>query len=361
MRDAQAREQEAIMKTSRKILSLMVIMIAVLPAAYAVAEPMPTVDEILDKYTQALDSTASFIDQYEKTGKFSGHFPPGHPMYSLYGNQRFKYDTFERGVHKFKVNQGYYKQEYKWGYFNQSMINIPADKPISRLWIKSGTLDYFHQVNKVGHLIDRVERFNTTRPEIPIPTSTVGISHILGYVDADERMDTVLRKADRVTLRSKTEKVGDTDCFVVDADTKYGRCLIWIDPEHGYHAARIRHRAEEGQYLHRDIVPEGSFATGYYEVLRFEQIDNTWVPFEVKAGFHRTVGGPEYYMDEEAVYKRTKILVNPDHGELGSFSDPVYENPANDPELENGTLVKDNDKEYIWEDGKLVPKEESRG
>ncbi|MCK4292049.1 MAG: hypothetical protein KAY65_02545 [Planctomycetes bacterium] len=54
-------------------------------------------------------------------------------------------------------------------------------------------------------------------------------------------------------------------------------------------------------------------------------------------------------------YKRTKIVLNPDHNKLGSFDDPL-ENPSNDPELTNGTRVLKNylPIEYIWQDGQVV-------
>lgn len=56
-------------------------------------------------------------------------------------------------------------------------------------------------------------------------------------------------------------------------------------------------------------------------------------------------------------YKRTKIVLNPDHNKLGSFDDPL-ENPSNDPELKNGTRVLMNHLPiyYTWQDGKVVDK-----
>ena len=94
----------------------------------------------------------------------------------------------------------------------------------------------------------------------------------------------------------------------------------------------------------------------YLDVLQFKQVDDIWVPVEVKAGYHRTIGSQEYYMDEHVHYKRTKIILNPDHDKLGSFADPIFEDPNNEPELKNGTQVKLNrlKAKYIWQDGKVV-------
>ena len=66
-------------------------------------------------------------------------------------------------------------------------------------------------------------------------------------------------------------------------------------------------------------------------------------------GFHST---------EDYHYKRTKFVLNPDHDKLGSFDDPL-ENPAQDPELKDGSRVriKSDPIQYIWQDGRLVDKD----
>ncbi len=179
---------------------------------------------------------------------------------------------------------------------------------------------------------------------------------MLGYIDSDERLDEVLRKANRISVRETTENVRGSECFVIDAHTKYGQYTVWLDPEHGYHPAKVRRKAREGEYTHRHIIPRGSIATGYLEVLQFEKVDDIWVPLEVNAGYHRTIGSPKYYMGEDKHYKRTQIILNPDHDQLGSFDDPILENPDNDPELRNGTLVEINflPTRYTWQDGQVV-------
>ena len=92
---------------------------------------------------------------------------------------------------------------------------------------------------------------------------------------------------------------------MIDAHTKYGQFSIWLDPGHGFHPSKVRHKAREGEYLHHRMIPKGSIATGYLDVLQFKRVDDIWVPVEVNAGFHRTMGSPAYYMDEDKHYKCT--------------------------------------------------------
>jgi hypothetical protein len=319
----------------------------------------PTALELLDKYTQALDSTASFISSYELKNEYSGRIPAGHAFYQMYGGKEFFYKIFKCGVFKFKENKGFYHQQYEWGYFNEQLKNVSENKPISRLWIIGKEFDYFHQVNNDQVKDDlypagMVRRHTRKKEVIEAPDCSVGISHILGYLDTEERLDEVLREANRISVRSKTENIRGSECYVIDADTKYGRFSIWFDPNHGYHPAKIKHKAKEGEYCNHHRIPEGSIATGYLDVLKSEQVAGIWVPMKVKAGYDRTIGSNKYYMKEDVHYRRTRILLNPDHDKLGSFTDPILENPNNDPELVEGTHVRldSNSAEYIWQDCK---------
>jgi hypothetical protein len=262
----------------------------------------------------------------------------------------------ERGVRKFKENKGDYHHQYAWGYFNKKWKNIPEDKPLFRVWIHTMDISYFHQVNNHLHQSGSATWRKNKRQKIKAPTALAGISHLLGYIDSNERLDAILRKADSISVSSRTARAGGSDCFVIRAQTKYGQYTVWLDPEHGYHPAKVRHKAKEGEYTHHHIIPAGSIATGYLDVLQFEKVDDIWVPMEANAGFHRTIGAPAYYMDEDKHYKRTKIILNPDHDKLGSFADPILEDPTNDPELVNATRVKLNGlpTEYTWQDGAVV-------
>jgi len=317
--------------------------------------------ELVDKYTQALDSTVSFIEHYERTGEYRGRFPADHPHYSHHGSKEFRYKPFERGVFKFKENKGDYHHEYAWGYFNTDNKNIPEDKPIYRVWIRTEDFSYFNQINKGRQQSGSATLGKNSRQKIKTPiTCYTGPSDLLGYIASDKRVDVILRKARRISVREKTETIRDSECFVIDAHTMYGQYSVWVDPEHGYHAAKIRRSAKEGEYFNRPDrkVPAGSVSTEYLDVLDFKKVDGLWVPVEAKAGSHRTIGSPAYYMDEDKHYKRTKIILNPDHDRLGSFADPIFEDPNNDPELVNGTTVEIgiNEKElrYTWKDSKLI-------
>jgi len=310
--------------------------------------------KLVDKYAQALDSTASFIENYERTGEYRGRYPPNHPYYATHGSKAFRYQVPRRGVYKFKENKGYYHRVYCWGYFDSLHKNVPEDKPIYLLDVYAMDFSYFHR--SWACKWDRDVR-KTLEP----PKGRPGFSHMLGYVDTDERLDEVLRKAKYISVRDETEMVRGSACFVLDAHTRYGQYSLWLDPEHGYHPAKIRKSAKQGEYFHDKIVLRNSIYTSYLDVLEFKKIDDIWVPVEANAGYHRTLGGPAYYHGGDVRYKRNQIILNPDHDKLGSFADPFFGDPSNDPKLVNGMRSEidmgDHHVEYTWRDGKLIDKD----
>jgi hypothetical protein len=354
------KEEEAM-----KRLILFAILLNVVLAPVCLAQPdQMTVQgnraealQLVDKYTQALDSTASFIDHYELTGEYSGRFPPGHPYYQVDESEGFPHKILRRGVYKFKEDKGWYDLDYSWGYVDSEHMNVPEDKARYNLLISAMDFTYY-RTNSHRCKWDRDIR-ETLGPS----HCSVGISHLLGYVDVEERLDKVLRRAKYISVRDGTETIRGSECFVVDAHTKYGQFSLWLDPNHGYHAAKIRRTAKAGEYFTNPdrLVPAGSIATGYLDVLEFKRIDGIWVPVDANAGFHRTIGNPVYYMDEDHRYKRTQIILNPDHDKLGSFADPIFEDSNNDPKLVNGMLAKidmgDHHVQYTWQDGKLIDRD----
>lgn len=318
----------------------------------------PTAIELLDKYTEALDSTKSFIDHYEESSEYSYRFPVG-------PNQRFsgiasRGKSFKRGQYRYD-DQRIYFQIYTWGDFNQELKDLPEDAPYYHCGIADSKDKKTYQHNRwiKGSNNDpgSAGRFPYERPDKVVLSRNGGVSYLVGYIDSDERLDAILRKASRILVRQATENVRGSECYVIDAHTKYGKYSVWLDPEHGYHPAKVMHWAKEGDRVHSHLLAKGDAGTAYLNNVRFEKVDGVWVPMEADAGFDRIVGGnPKHFNKEDIHYKRTKIILNPDHDKLGSFVDPIFEDPNNDPELVNGTCVRldHNPTEYFWQDGKIV-------
>jgi len=237
-------------------------------------------------------------------------------------------------------------------------MTFTEDKPHYTIGVVNSETNY-QNTKRVGDRHRPGEVIRRPRPQGQNITlhAHFGVSYLAGYIGSDERLDAILRKADRIWVQEKTQKVGDSDCFVIEADTKCGRYKVWLDPEHGFHPAKLLHEAGEGDYSNRHLMAKGDSAKEYLKNVRFEKVGDVWVPMEADSGSDlRSAQG--VFVKDNYHYKRTKIVLNPDHNKLGSFDDPL-ENPSNDPELTNGTRVRTNDlpMRYTWQDGKVVDKD----
>jgi hypothetical protein len=310
-----------------RTIQLVTITLASFAALAAEAAAPPTASELLDKYKQALDATQSMIEFYEEACEASFAMPNGVSA----SNERL----FERGQHRIDGKR-LYCQKYIWGDVSPEEKTRPESKPRYSLWVEAEKQVYHHTaVSNVPGTV--YSSFPAQRERGVESVSTY--SGIFGFLGGDERLDAVLRGARRISVRSRTESVRGAACYVIDADTKHGQYGVWLDPSHGYNAAKVTRRAVAGQLEGEYVIPAGALAGGSVEIGRFEQIDGVWVPME--ADHQMEYADRQMFRNDRDHYKRTKVTLNPDHEKLGSFDDPLLKNPANDPELKlNGTAVE---------------------
>ncbi len=309
---------------------------------------LPSTHELLDNYAAALDATESFIDFYEATTEYS---------YNLPGMSRPMLDAkaYKRGQHRADGRRVYHRS-YHWGDFNSKLRNLPESAPRYHLRVVADGTRYVHAsaVNTPG-----VKGRVYVQPAHPDweTISAQPYSGILGYVGTDERIDTVLRGAHRISVRPQTEKVGRSACYVIDADTAYGKYSVWLDPEHGYNVVKIMREVVGGQRDGSRTMPAGNSQTARVYHVRFKQFDGVWVPMEGEQAMTYNYADSRFFSKQRVHFKRTQITLDPDHDALGSFDIPLH-NPKQDPELKNGKSVHihtgHSNIKAVWQDGRVV-------
>ena len=162
-----------------------------------------------------------------------------------------------------------------------------------------------------------------------------------------ERIDSVLRQADSISIRDELEQVSSVACYVINAKTRSGTYTVWIDPEHGYNIAKADVRLEANDsYCGRQLRNNESRSLSVRNV-RFENVDGAWVPME--ADLYRISKKQNGVTVQTTIHhKITQITLDTNHDLLGSFI----------PQIEDGTTVHDLDSyiSYTWQDGELVPR-----
>jgi hypothetical protein len=313
---------------------------------------MPTAAELIDKSTQALDSfrSDSFIVKAEIVSEHRWQFTRDwhEPEFRGRGDsgksyKRIEYRTDGKRMHS---------REYSWGHISPSFPEVSEEHPLFRCENYADKQHYRHstQTTPEARGLIMLSEFDSY---------AIGSDDNLlqGYCmvrrDSEDRVDKVLRGAGSVAVRPQIERIGGSDCYVIDARTDGGTLSVRLDPAHGYHVARVESKTTE-----RMQGPPGQQAvTTRLENVRFEKRGDVWVPME--ADYTSMINYPGgSFTGATTHYKRTEIVLNPDHEARGSFLNPL-EHPENDPLLRNGTQVRKvgDPVRYCWQDGKLMPDE----
>ena len=174
-----------------------------------------------------------------------------------------------------------------------------------------------------------------------------------GYFAGEKEMTPTLLRTAQLTLMKDTEPVGGVNCYVINAVAPFGKYKVWIDPEHGYNAARVTieqsgHDLYIGKPLPRPslggrVIIGGDEST---EFTKFEQVEGHWLPVACEgSGTCRFEGGKT--SGATITYQRSKISLHPDFAALHAFT----------LDAPNGTQVATDMPgiQMVWKDGKAVP------
>jgi hypothetical protein len=168
-----------------------------------------------------------------------------------------------------------------------------------------------------------------------------------GYFYCDyERIDGILRRIETISVRDKMERIGESYCYVIDANGRQGAYTIWMDPEHGYNVAQAVTQKARGNLSRGQPLVGLQAAYCSLTNVRFNQIDGLWVPVEADRVYSQTMPNGTSFTESSHV-KRTEVVLNPDHDALGSFV------PS---DIRSGATVEIRDlgSDYTWQKGNVV-------
>ncbi|MBC8218503.1 MAG: hypothetical protein H8E73_08565, partial [Planctomycetes bacterium] len=326
-------------KAKRTILTAILICVVTVPVCSAGTARSkgklkhPTALELLDKYAETQNKVQSFIAETVSLGEFVS----SNPEYK--GEKRYY-----RILSEIRSDgEREYALSYTW-----NNISSPGEVKskhealsLSNLW--DGKLSFSY-----------VRDTRSDRGEVIINRSAKKPPHrrryaAMGYLCGDDiRVDFILRKADTISVRDKTEQISGSECYVIDAEANRGKYTLWIDPKHGYNLAKAEVLRQEGDLYRGQPIPTKGTLSSFLENVRFEKVDGVWVPMEWDNKL--TWNWPDYNL--KSVHdKRTAITLNPDHEALGSFVQDDIKNGAR-VYLAPVILIQ-----YTWQDGKVVDKE----
>jgi RNA polymerase sigma factor (sigma-70 family) len=277
-----------------------------------------TVISLLDKYAATQDKIqSSFIIKTQSLEVAATN----HPLVSNPGKLT---NSVWKTEYRFDGKQ-YSMQTDRWLDVNsfdhpESLtLNHQSYNYISELWDDKAYFYYTAGVNRTsGQLSIEYGRFSNAYKLL--------FGQFLGrfagdderFAKDDQRIDKVLRRADKIFLHEQKEKVGEFNCYVIDAVFNKGNYTLWIDPNHGYNIAKAKIEKVEGSLAYGRVLEKGWTISDYYEVTRFDKFDGIWFPKEVK-GKGESTWDTNYYSRGEGKTEIISVNLNPDHKALDSF------------------------------------------
>jgi hypothetical protein len=232
--------------------------------------------------------------------------------------------------------------------------NLPSDKAVYNSWLWDGEQTVNNAYSPIPGKSDNVtivkgKNFTTTL----IQRDTCG--PMMGFFHGDDiRVDSILGKSTHRVIRAKMEKIADSQCYVIDGLTRNGKYTIWIDPNHDYHIAKAVVSRKPGNLFYGKAKwPEMQMSVSM-ENVRFEKIDDVWVPVESDRFFDIKYNRLDSWKMKQH-YKVLQMTLKPDFDKLNAFSTDdirngarVYISEENSNELRKG--------KFVWQDGKIVKK-----
>lgn len=274
------------------------------------ASRKPAVSELLDKYAAAMDELRSFkATTLTSTSAYSTGLVTGKPWKSQCTSEiQVCFDGRRASI-----------RTKRWGKISNDDY-YPKDKPyyLSALWDGTTFIHYRPQRRDANFLMVEQPKGPDAAAEkyAEMLRDDHSMKFFLGYFyPFSERIDSVLRHADSVSIRPDTARIGDGLCYVIDAAKGAAKYTVWLDPQHGWNIAGIeideRYARTEG-LKHSESVLKN---------VRFKQFGHVWMPvaadLENKFVYH---GG--HYSSDTYHIEIKEMILNPDHDKLKSF-EPV--------------------------------------
>jgi hypothetical protein len=307
---------------------------------------------LLDKYTETRNKFNSFISKAENTIEYATkpitkNSRVGQSHLKNFNRLEFRYDGKRANL-----------RTYRWGKILTAQPTVPKSNPYYTSSLCTKEVQRWYGRANLTEDPGRVTI--ETKPKVAAEVSLARAykgHEAIGYLYADdERVDAVLRSTRSMSVRDKMQRVGKTQCYVIDAQTQKGKYTIWIDPEHGYNIAKAEVTRKAGDILiDKAIEGEDRYYTSVSNI-RFKMIDGIWIPVEADIKYRWHLPNSFGYAYWEKIHHRvTDFLVNPDHDALDSFASDDIENGAKvriKGHRNAGQMT-----EYKWQDGKVVDKD----
>lgn len=334
--------------------TLRLIAIFFLAASAAQAQQAPTARQLLDQYAAGQAKQQAFIMKYAMTAELATTATQtGMPARSAAMKTEWEGEFRCDG-------KRYASRNHIWGHMAANQESRPREKAKyqSALYDGERVLLYGRDPLSLNPALFKgmlkVTPKGSVTPKMtenPVLNQCHG-RHIFGYYSPfTTRVDELARQAESLTVRPARERVGESECWVIDAATKWGKFSIWIDPAHGHNIARYEAHRGPGDLFSdagEQKMQAGDSDDTSLTVTRFMQAGEAWAPAELKATAVQKVARAGQVTAIRNHFVTSEFLARPDFEGRKAFA------PEDIPD---GTLatVGVETQYYVWEKEALKP------
>lgn len=327
-------------KNGQTVLSLALpVSVMYLALLTAGAVEQPTVSQLLDKFAQTQNGLKSFRVTGKCTIKAESSFWSGAVRSSSLYDVRCDGEKISSRVSL-------------WGEVEPGR-QIPENEAVysNHTWDGQNYLRYSKGSGSKG---SRRVVINTRQSNWEVKRLQTG--HIAGplwgfFAGAMDRADVVLRGARDISIRGKIERVNGSECYVVDAETSWGRYTVWFDRNHGFNIAKASVEYAAGKdylFYGQPFDKAGKKMDWSIEITGFKEVGDLWVPTQARQINYRLFDDKRNYERSQATTTLTEIIANPDHKRVGSFL------PDDIPNGAEVFIVDAKGNPHTWQNGKVV-------
>lgn len=328
---------------------------------------LPSAQALLDRYAESQQIFRSFLLKFEMTQRAMQPAAKGaRPTTDAGEIVELRYDGRRAKLIK-----------TKWSFVDAALTNLPKEKAKSQFWMWDGKAFYGYVPNylpgrapRLQQMVGKSEAEGQAECQWMSAQNFVRYEHL--HLPCDSRHDRdflerALRRAKRVSVRPAREKIGDSLCYVIEAEmdpVKHSRLVgkgqvgdaqinnewvararhtIWLDPDHGYHIAKalsVYSKPLAGKVFVLRLTREN---------VRFARMDGVWLP--VQMDDTRDEAGTPGPSKTTTHYKVISFARNPDHEARGSFQFDDVADGSLVQVFEKGQLIR----QGSWQNGKMAP------
>ena len=319
-----------------------IIIILYLISPLLIAEKLPDTVELLDRVSESQNKLKSLIVKGKSHTAYNSSYNGKHSHLS---GKKEKFELFELrsdGDHGYLSING-------WG---DLYSQRPKDNPLYTSYLWDGKWFWRNAkksgLDKISNMVTINKSIDKNRNKRLFSQGFSGHSMMGYYYGDDERIDSVLKESNEISIREEKERVGKSECYVIDALSNNGKYTVWIDPQHDYHIVKAQIEKSENNLFYGKYLSKGDQKIELLEVTHFENIDGVWIPTEANIIISSKMPNGDSWKAKQNI-QLTEIALNPNHDSLGSFT-------PND--IANGSRVRIVGVKaiyYTWQDGELIP------